>query len=678
MDNARNVKFSWPLVHLYLLLCLAPVFIFMQAKDVSGAAVVNTGVWIASSPANDCSGPVDEQGRAWYLPEFIPADWQTVAIPDNGSITSGQDRYYRMEFDSRSGRAAKVDLRSDDGVWLYVNGQLVGHWGGDCHGAKTSGNVTVNIGHFLRDGVNVIAAHVTNGPGGSYFDLTLTELPQIILPTDSEVTVEFISTSTDCTGDFGIFSPVNSPIYSDYKYQQGVSFKLLDPIELGKELMFYLIPRSFCGSPTYLSTDPNRSRIERVNETTWRINWEDWTDADFNDLVVEITVRRSKVRFLDLPFDAAQYGGFIPAINDREQGGAVSSYFDHRYPTYSISPNSTYSGVVSFHGYDSVVDKPGFTLAYDGHDGIDFAVPGSQVTVTSAFTGIVVAIAPATPGSCQCKSKNPVKPYLIDETCLGNSVVITHPNGYTATYGHLASFGVINVGAEIGKGEPLGIMGSTGCSSGQHVHFQIDNPAGIAVDPFGWTPLPNSTYYVDRQDDPWRLYNQGLAHPTDATSYYLWLHRLNQSQISKKDQDTRVTSSSGNTVAVIPASAMSGPYRVELWESLNSAAIVDPAVSPLSTFAVFVFDSSEEPIWDLNQPMSVRYTLMQNLQASTASVLPPSEYRIYMWDDATQVWLALPTTYDPNIGTLSVSSTKLGRFAVAAIMYRQYIPYVSR
>ncbi|MFH1566040.1 MAG: M23 family metallopeptidase [bacterium] len=54
----------------------------------------------------------------------------------------------------------------------------------------------------------------------------------------------------------------------------------------------------------------------------------------------------------------------------------------------------------------------------------------------------------------------------------GFAVQIDHGNGYVTTYGHMSVIEV-SVGEEVGRGEVLGQMGSTGRSTGPHVHFSV-------------------------------------------------------------------------------------------------------------------------------------------------------------------------------------------------------------
>lgn len=65
----------------------------------------------------------------------------------------------------------------------------------------------------------------------------------------------------------------------------------------------------------------------------------------------------------------------------------------------------------------------------------------------------------------------------------GNVVYITHPDGSETRYGHLSGFTDIQAGMEIEAGTQIGFVGSTGNSSGPHLHFELRDANGNAVDP---------------------------------------------------------------------------------------------------------------------------------------------------------------------------------------------------
>lgn len=67
------------------------------------------------------------------------------------------------------------------------------------------------------------------------------------------------------------------------------------------------------------------------------------------------------------------------------------------------------------------------------------------------------------------------------DTQLGNYVTIQY-QGSKFTYGHMSQIGVSN-GASVDYGTTLGLVGSTGESTGPHVHVAIQNPNGDYIDP---------------------------------------------------------------------------------------------------------------------------------------------------------------------------------------------------
>ena len=66
----------------------------------------------------------------------------------------------------------------------------------------------------------------------------------------------------------------------------------------------------------------------------------------------------------------------------------------------------------------------------------------------------------------------------------GNCVMIDHGNGYYTLYGHMSSIAV-SVGQSVSKGATIGYVGSTGVSTGPHLHFEIRQGTTI-LDPENW------------------------------------------------------------------------------------------------------------------------------------------------------------------------------------------------
>lgn len=85
------------------------------------------------------------------------------------------------------------------------------------------------------------------------------------------------------------------------------------------------------------------------------------------------------------------------------------------------------------------------------HPGVDFAAP-QGTTVMSVATGVVTWAGP--------------------HPAYGNLVEVNHGNGYATRYGHNQKV-LVRVGDTVRKGQTLALSGSTGRSTGPHVHFEV-------------------------------------------------------------------------------------------------------------------------------------------------------------------------------------------------------------
>jgi len=100
------------------------------------------------------------------------------------------------------------------------------------------------------------------------------------------------------------------------------------------------------------------------------------------------------------------------------------------------------------------------------HTGLDIAVPRGT-PIAAAEAGYVAKVALGT-------------------QWYGNYVMIIHSNNLSTLYGHMTS---VSVSADqyVTKGQIIGYSGSTGFSSGPHLHFEVRSN-GVPVDPMGYLP----------------------------------------------------------------------------------------------------------------------------------------------------------------------------------------------
>jgi len=535
----------------------------VQADHAFPGRISTAGeTWKASPVGEDCAGPIDAGGRSWFEVEFDDSPWTDVQLPDSSTIPTGQDRYYRLHYDVAEPITTEVTLSTDDGAWLYVNGQLVGQWGGDCQGEGGAEGAVVDIGTYLLPGDNLIAVHVHNGPGDSLFNLLF---PESALPAPTAVPV---------------------------------------------------IPTKPAGG---------------------------WAPL---------------VPFLDLPYDY-KYSSFTVESSAAGQDGGVSAYFDHQSTTSCSSrrggclPSDT--NAVQFNGCDGGArgeDQSGYGVFYNGHSGTDFML-GTGRAVLAAADGVVI-FAGEIPSVCDD-----------GRTRRANVVKVLHANGYTTEYWHLSSFAPgIEVGAAVSRdpAQPIGYAGSTGCVTGPHLHFAVYNASHQPVDPFGWSPRPDTPWYG--QKDPWKV-----------TSRYLWIRPLTAQAETTSSSAATVYSTSALARVAVPAAAYSETLRIELAEGLPEAII--PGNRGLHTLSVAAYAPGNAPVLTLagEAVLDVRLPAGRLQQFAVSGSTTPA---LYWWDPEAAHWQELATTWDPGSRIASASVSRLGTFTLAVHVHSFYLPAISK
>ena len=154
-------------------------------------------------------------------------------------------------------------------------------------------------------------------------------------------------------------------------------------------------------------------------------------------------------------------------------------------PTENFNAND-YWGISGFVDHDPTTGWTDYFCSgrtYNGHQGTDYFLwPHSW----NMMDNEEVAIVAAAPGIIIDKVDG-----FYDRQCawLGqswNAVYIMHDDGSQAWYGHMKSGSLTpkDIGNTVERGEYLGLVGSSGNSTGPHLHFQVMDVNNVVVDPY--------------------------------------------------------------------------------------------------------------------------------------------------------------------------------------------------
>ena len=184
----------------------------------------------------------------------------------------------------------------------------------------------------------------------------------------------------------------------------------------------------------------------------------------------------------DAIFAAASY----LAANGADEGMIREAVFSYNHSNEYVEKVMKYSGLyVEAKKVAAPTGKFLWPVPFTKNITSDFGYRTHPVTgeKTSFHNGIDFAA-----GGISGKPAIAVMPGRVIETgakgSYGNVVVIEHPNGLETLYGHLRAVKA-REGQEVKPGETVGLIGTTGRSTGPHLHFKVSQN-GKNVDPMGF------------------------------------------------------------------------------------------------------------------------------------------------------------------------------------------------
>jgi murein DD-endopeptidase MepM/ murein hydrolase activator NlpD len=238
--------------------------------------------------------------------------------------------------------------------------------------------------------------------------------------------------------------------------------------------LFQQRPSQGWGSPEQLADPAYQSR--RFFEKLLRIpNWER----------LPLTVAAQRVQVSAYPNAYAKHEAFASRIVDALTGGASRAVGN------ALALRCAAAGEIAASGWTVPLRGPvtsGFrTLARPGHNGVDIAVPKGTAIHAATSGYVLVATCNAHTGNAPYSCNRDGATWV--QGC-GWYVDILHAASVITRYCHMQSRPLVRPGDPVNAGEVIGFSGSSGNSSGPHLHFEVhvngDSSGRGAVDPMAF------------------------------------------------------------------------------------------------------------------------------------------------------------------------------------------------
>ena len=322
---------------------------------------------------------------------------------------------------------------------------------------------------------------------------------------------------------------------------------------------------------------------------------------------------------------------YRPYYGNQTIGQRTTSFFDHDKPWYDYDGIFVRYDGTRWTSNDSITTCTGGVNCYDGHNGYDLNLWFEPVL--SAASGTVIRAGWYDPTN--------------HESALGLWAAVDHGNGYVNVYGHLSALEVYN-GEQIGTQWPIGTSGTTGSSTGPHLHFGTYYlPQWYATDPFGWTG--------------------NYADPNIVPDNYLWVSNPGSSysapDLSKNgsaiypgaalvDDGASGWSSTGNWATATSSTDINGNlhYAATTSGSATATATWQPRLSSSGYYevGVFVDDNHASSSW---APYTIYSADPNNPNSQVSHNVYVDESHIgtfqgpYGWESTGPQWIGLGVYY---------------------------------
>lgn len=216
-------------------------------------------------------------------------------------------------------------------------------------------------------------------------------------------------------------------------------------------------------------------------------------------LIQELLTKADDLEALEAEFEA-QEQAFLEEIAKKEEefDAAKQAEWEAYMATYVPPTTAPPAGGTNNSGGTTNNSGGGSTVRPGGSSGGGWVVPCSYTSITSPFGYRVSPTSGASTyhqgvdldtgtGWSVVATRAGTVSFAGWGTAAGNYVKINHHDGFSSIYMHLSSIGV-RAGQNVAAGQYIGATGSTGVSTGDHLHFGI-SLNGVYVNPCSYVPL---------------------------------------------------------------------------------------------------------------------------------------------------------------------------------------------
>ena len=211
---------------------------------------------------------------------------------------------------------------------------------------------------------------------------------------------------------------------------------------------------------------------EKTEEVEAKLNA---LNAQTKELKVSISEYNSEMSRLDNEIKEA-----IRKANQSSGGSHNSGSHNGGSNAGSMNSNVSASGWAWPMPYDGVYLTSYYGYRYHPLDGDWRYHSGIDVSMSGAYGKNIVATRAGTVILSSLESES--------GTGYGNYIIIDHGDGYTSLYGHCSAL-LVSQGQHVSRGQIIARVGSTGWSTGPHLHFEV-RYNGETVDPLDYVNMP--------------------------------------------------------------------------------------------------------------------------------------------------------------------------------------------